>query len=239
MIKIKILFFVLLAGLVLQGCMGVRTNRRSDRKADKIIDNLTLEVETLNEELEKVKKEKDSEVARLKSAQSKLLEKLQLEIEQKDAQVAMSERGLVITFLTQVFFDSGKSDIKTSGLESLKKITGTLKDLDREIRVEGHTDNVPIRHTKHLYKSNWELSSARAMSVLHFLQKHGIKPEFLSAAGYGEYRPVVPNTTKANKAKNRRVEIVILPKEIKTVKKASKTCSIAKKKSKCSYSGIK
>jgi len=223
---------VLLVAFVLQGCVGVRTSKKTDRKADKIIDNLTTEVQSLNEELFAAKEEKENEIQRLRDAQMRIIAELKQEIKTKDAQVQISEKGLVITFLTQIFFNSGKSEIKASGLKSLDKITKTLKNIKREIRVEGHTDNEPIRRTKHLYKSNWELSAARAMSVLHYLQKRGVKPKLLSAAGYGEHRPLVKNSNDKNKAKNRRVEIVVLPKKIKLVdsKIPKKQCSLKNKK---------
>ena len=76
---------------------------------------------------------------------------------------------------------------------------------------------MPIKHTRYLYKSNWELSAARAMSVLHFLEDRGINSELLSAAGFGEYKSVASNKNKEGRAKNRRVEIVIMPKKIVVV----------------------
>ena len=87
---------------------------------------------------------------------------------------------------------------------------------DLNVGIEGHTDNVPIKYSG--WKSNWELSSARAMSVLHYLiDDHGINPPRLSATGYGEYHPVETNDTAEGRQKNRRVEIVILPKTTKQV----------------------
>ncbi len=208
---------MLLSFVMLTGCMGIKTNSSKDLEHTTIVHNLTLEVENLNNELLDIQKEKDVEISRLKYAQENLIRELRNEIRSKNADVKMNEKGLVITFLAQIFFDSGKSDVKPEGLKVLTKISKTLKNLKREIRVEGHTDNVPIKHSRHLYKTNWELSAARAMSVLHFLQDQGLSPSLLSAAGYGEHQPVVPNASKGGQAKNRRVEIVILPKKIKMV----------------------
>ena len=88
---------------------------------------------------------------------------------------------------------------------------------DRNITIEGHTDNQPIKYSG--WKSNWELSTARATSVLHYLiDKESVVPERLSATGYGEYRPVVTNDTKEDRQKNRRVEVIILPEVVSKVK---------------------
>jgi chemotaxis protein MotB len=106
-------------------------------------------------------------------------------------------------------FDSGKADLKSEAIRLLDKIAPVLKQSQRPIRVEGHTDNVPI-HTKE-FPSNWELSTARAVNVLRYLvEKHEIPPQIISAAGYGEYHPIVPNDTAQNRSRNRRVEIIIL-----------------------------
>ncbi|MCR4430514.1 MAG: OmpA family protein [Tepidanaerobacteraceae bacterium] len=124
-------------------------------------------------------------------------------------QVEMDERGLVIRFVEGVLFDSGKAEIKKQAMAVLDKIVPVLKQSRRQIRVEGHTDNVPI-HTRE-FPSNWELSTARAVNVVrYFIDKHNFSPYTISAAGYGEYRPVAPNDTDKHRALNRRVDIVIL-----------------------------
>ena len=131
----------------------------------------------------------------------------------------MTERGLVITFLSEVFFDSGKDIIKADGKLSLDKVAEVLnRDVpDSQVAVEGHTDNDPIKYSG--WKSNWELSSGRALAVLHYLvDECKVEPQRLSANGYGEYHPVAPNETPQNKQKNRRVEIVILPSKVSKVK---------------------
>jgi len=124
-------------------------------------------------------------------------------------QVYLDERGLVIRFVEGVLFDSGKADIKEQAKSTLDKIVPVLKQSRRQIRIEGHTDNVPI-HTRE-FPSNWELSTARAVNVVrYFIDKHNFSPYTMSAAGYGEYRPVAPNDTDKHRALNRRVDIVIL-----------------------------
>lgn len=127
----------------------------------------------------------------------------------KGVQVELDERGLVIRFVEGVLFDSGKADLKKQARAVLDKIAPILKQSKRQIRVEGHTDNVPI-HTRQ-FPSNWELSTARAVNVVrYFIEKHNLSPYTISAAGYGEYRPVAPNDTDKHRALNRRVDIVIL-----------------------------
>ncbi|NMB44859.1 MAG: OmpA family protein [Firmicutes bacterium] len=119
------------------------------------------------------------------------------------------ERGLVVRFADRAFFDLGKADIRADALPILKQVAEILRPLPNHVRVEGHTDNLPI-HTER-FPSNWELSTARATSVIRFLvEEMHLDPERLSAAGYGEYRPVDTNETVVGKARNRRVDLVIL-----------------------------
>lgn len=166
-------------------------------------------------DVEKIQ-ELTSRVNELDQAQKLLEERLKQEIADKQVKIQMLEKGLVITFVSEVLFDSGKAKIKSEAYESLDKVARVLKETvpDLDIGIEGHTDNVPIKVSG--WKSNWELSSARAMSVLHYLvDKKGIAPHRVAAIGYGEYRPVASNDTKEGRRQNRRVEIVILPKTVK------------------------
>ncbi len=108
-----------------------------------------------------------------------------------------------------LFFDLGKADIKENAYPILKKIGDILKQTKNEIIIEGHTDNVPI--IKGPFASNWELSAARSLEVNRYLIKHsGINPIRISIAGYGEYKPVINNDSPENRAKNRRVTIIIV-----------------------------
>jgi chemotaxis protein MotB len=125
--------------------------------------------------------------------------------------LGVEERGLLIRFKDQVLFDSGKAVIRKDGEPIVQSIGEILKQNDRAIRVEGHTDNVPMHSL--LYPSNWELSTARAVNVVkYFIEKVGIAPTRLSAAGYSEYHPIADNDTAENRQKNRRVDVVILRK---------------------------
>lgn len=153
----------------------------------------------------------EDELAELRGAKSALEDQLSAEIGSEDISVRMGKRGLVITFVDQVLFGSGRATLKPSSLPILNKVVKVLKveAVNNKIGIEGHTDNVPIKHSG--WKSNWELSSHRALSVLSYLQKQNIDPNRLSATGYGEYHPVASNGSKAGRKRNRRVEIVILP----------------------------
>jgi chemotaxis protein MotB len=124
-------------------------------------------------------------------------------------EVGTSREGIVISLAGNLLFDSGKSDLKPQGLVLLDSLADRLKSMSNEIRIEGHTDNVPIATP--LYPSNWELSSARAITVGRYLSEHDeIAPARLAAAGYGEFRPVTSNDTREGRARNRRVDLVIM-----------------------------
>jgi len=115
--------------------------------------------------------------------------------------------GAMVALDGQVLFDSGKNILKPSGRKTLDNIAATLKAKypDYDIYVFGHTDTQPIRHSG--WKDNYELSCERALSVVRYLMSKGIKPNNLAACGWGEYRPVAKNSTAAERAFNRRVEI--------------------------------
>ncbi len=156
------------------------------------------------------------QVDELSQAQKTLEDRLAQEIKDKQVKLEMAEKGLVITVVGDLLFDSGKAQIRPEAKAILDKVANVLNENvpDFNVGIEGHTDNVPIKRSG--WKSNWELSSARALSVLHYLvNEKGIDPGRLSAIGYGEYRPVASNDTKMGRQENRRVEIVIIPKVTK------------------------
>ncbi|HLI25959.1 MAG TPA: flagellar motor protein MotB [Chloroflexota bacterium] len=125
-----------------------------------------------------------------------------------NVQVGTTRDGVVISLSGNVLFDSGKAELRPEGQVLLDVLAQHLRLIPNDLRIEGHTDNIPIHST--LYPSNWELSSARATTVARYLAQHGIAPQRLIAAGYGEYRPAAPNDTREGRARNRRVDIVIL-----------------------------
>lgn len=123
--------------------------------------------------------------------------------------VLADERGVVIRVLDKAFFDEGKAELKDGAKNALDKIVPIIKNVDNHIRIEGHTDNVPINTNE--FKSNWELSVRRATEVVRFfVEKRGLPPERVSATGYAEYRPIVKNDSYKNRASNRRIEIIII-----------------------------
>ena len=173
------------------------------------------EIDTLSSELEAARAAREE----LLRAKQELEERLKKEIEEKQVRLEMASKGLVITFVAEILFDSGKDIIRKDAYSVLNRVAGVLNSrvADRNIAIEGHTDNQPI--VKSNWKSNWELSTARATSVLHYLiDKQNVIPSRLSAVGYGEFRPVDSNKTAVGRQKNRRVEITILPEKIEKKK---------------------
>jgi chemotaxis protein MotB len=127
---------------------------------------------------------------------------------QKNISVFVDERGIVIRILDKAFFDEGKADFKEKAKSALDKIVPVLKSTKNNIRIEGHTDNIPISNRE--FRSNWELSVRRATEVVgYFIEKYDFSPEKISAVGYAAYRPIAPNDTVENRALNRRIEIII------------------------------
>lgn len=128
---------------------------------------------------------------------------------QDDVKLELNERGLTIRMTGQVLFSSGQADMQPSGIKMLDEIGKLIANLPNNVMVEGHTDDLPINNNQ--FENNWVLSSIRATTVIkYFIERCKITPSRLSAAGYGEFRPLVPNTSEQNRAKNRRVDIVIL-----------------------------
>lgn len=129
--------------------------------------------------------------------------------ESQSVQFSIDERGLVISFLDTLLFDLGRADIRAEAYPVLDRLALAIKGSPRTMRIEGHTDNLPIATVQ--FPSNWELSAARAITVTrYFITKYNIDPRRLSATGFGEYRPVASNSLDEDRRKNRRVDIVIL-----------------------------
>jgi chemotaxis protein MotB len=121
----------------------------------------------------------------------------------------MDERGLVIRISESAFFDLGSADLKPQAMNVLDVLSGLLTEIPNNIRIEGHTDNLPIKTDK--YPSNWELSVNRSTACVRYLiENHEFPPDKISALGYGEYRPIASNDSVEGRAKNRRVDIVVL-----------------------------
>jgi len=128
----------------------------------------------------------------------------------------VNERGLVIHVKDHALFESGKADLKPEAVDVLTSIASELKNMANHICIEGHTDDVPINTPK--FPSNWELSSARATNVVrYFVDKQGYYPDRISSRGFGEYRPMATNLTEDGRARNRRVDIVVLSQSLSTI----------------------
>ena len=169
-------------------------------------------LESENKELLKAREEKVKEVS---NTYEKLLQDMKSEISQGQVTISELKGKLTVNMEAAILFDSGKADIKPDGLTILQKMVETLKGVsDRAIRIEGHTDNVTIVGAlTRVFPTNWELSAARAINVARYLQRQGLDPAVLSAAAFGEYKPVSDNGTKEGRAKNRRIEITLVAKD--------------------------
>lgn len=158
---------------------------------------------------------REEQVRKVSSTYENMLEKMKSEISKGQVTISELKGKLTVNMVDSILFDSGKAEVKKGGLEILGKVISILKDVkDKSIRIEGHTDNVQIsRALAQRYPTNWELSAARAINVARHLQDQGIDPGQLSAVAYGEWKPVATNDTAEGKAKNRRIEFILVPKE--------------------------
>jgi chemotaxis protein MotB len=158
---------------------------------------------------------KSQEVEKQSNTYKELLQEMKGEIAQGQITITELKGKLTMDVVDKILFDSGDATVKKEGLAVLKRVVEILKNMqDKNIRVEGHTDNVRITSKlARTYPSNWELSAARAINVTKYLQQQGIDPAILSATAFGEYQPLADNSTAEGKAKNRRIAIILLPKE--------------------------
>jgi len=156
---------------------------------------------------------KMSENALMTKPKEKLSEELNKLIIENDysnsIQMEENERGIVIHILEKILFPPGNAELSSSSKIVLKKIANVIRSLPNDIRIEGHTDNIPISTPQ--YPSNWHLSADRALNTGYYLIKEeGISPDKVTIVGNGEYQPIAPNDSPENRTKNRRVDLVIL-----------------------------
>ncbi len=176
------------------------------------VSDLESENTRLKQEKAELMKAKEEKVKEVSSTYEQLMEKMKSEISQGQVTISELKGKLTVNMEAAILFDSAKADVKQDGLAILLKLVPTLQGVsDKAIRIEGHTDNVPIKSAQ--FPSNWELSAARAINVMKYLQQQGIDPANLSAAAFAEYKPVADNSTKEGKAKNRRIEITLVAKD--------------------------
>ena len=159
--------------------------------------------------LDELRKQKAAADARLQTFRN-LVAKLRSMIDSGQLKVAIRGGRMLIALPNDILFDSGQTAVKPDGKAALARVAMVLATVgDRDFLVAVHTDNVPIRTA--LFPSNWELSTRRAVEVVHILVAQGMSPKVLAAAGYGEFDPVAPNDTAEHRAQNRRIEIVLQP----------------------------
>jgi len=175
-------------------------------------DKITLE-NRLALQIASISKAKQEEIDRLKSTYDTLMADMKAEIEQGQVTITKLADRLSVSMVDRILFPSGEADITPAGLKVLQRVGNVLKNAQNKIvRVEGHTDNVPISKLAERFPTNWELSTARASNVVRFLQeKVEIDPSRLEAVGLSEYHPVAGNATAKGRSQNRRIEIALLP----------------------------
>ncbi|HET8759885.1 MAG TPA: OmpA family protein [Nitrospiria bacterium] len=196
--------------------------RQEKDRADAEVRSLNERLPQLEQQAAAVSAQKDEEIRRLKGTYDDLVKDLKGEIEKGEIKVTQIRDKLSVNLVEKVLFDSGRAEVKTQGEAVLKKVGAILGEVkDKEIRIEGYTDNVPIgENLRKRFPTNWELSTQRATNVLRFLEEQaGVDGARLSAIGYGPFRPLADNQTPEGRAQNRRIEIVLVPQDVKEVLK--------------------
>jgi chemotaxis protein MotB len=194
------------------------------------IDTLTKKLESLGQDVSRLETERGNLGGELDTAKKRMeeLRKAQVQAEARASQfrklvsqfkqltdagklqVELRENRMIVRLGDQILFDPGKTELKKDGEDALRQVTDVLKAIpNRNFQVAGHTDNIPIKSRR--FRSNWDLSTARAVEVVNFMISSGMEPKRLSAAGYADQSPVAGNDTSENKAKNRRIEITLVP----------------------------
>lgn len=175
---------------------------------------------------------KEEEIKRLTRTQEELSKSLQDEIAKGNITIQQVRDRLTINMVDRVLFDSGQAQIKPAGVKVLKQVSDILKTVtDKQIRIEGHTDNVPISSKlQDRFKTNWELSTARATTVVRYLIDQGsVDRQHLSAVGYADTQPLASNDSEEGRSSNRRIEIVLYPKDLKEIAAQVETSTAASK----------
>ena len=232
------LFVLSLAACLLAGCVSQSKYKELETKTSRDIAALrsqTADLEArkaaherqiagLNDQLgatEKRATETGAEIVRLKGTYDSLVKDLQGEISKGQIKVTQIRDKLSVQLVEKILFDSGKAEIKPEGKEVLSKVGKVLLGVtDKQIRIEGYTDSVPISAAlRQRFPTNWELSAQRATTVLRFLETAGVDGKNLAAVGYGPFKPVASNDTLEGRAENRRIEIALTPLDVQEVLK--------------------
>ncbi|OPZ61082.1 MAG: putative lipoprotein YiaD precursor [Deltaproteobacteria bacterium ADurb.Bin510] len=218
------LSLALLCALSLCGCSELKQLRIETADQKLQIEKLRADNQACQEALKQAQallaqKESEIKVKEVKVKQQsdafrEMQEAMKAELAGKQVAIQELEGKLTLTMVESILFDSGRAEVKPEGIATLTKVAEVLKTLsDKEVVVAGYTDNVPISgKLARTYPSNWELSTARATSVIKILLEAGVDPKILSVAGYAEFRPVADNASPEGRAQNRRMEIILTPK---------------------------
>ncbi len=208
------LITLLLAFFVVMYSMSQVDNKKFGKVSDALNTVLRGGESILRYQLEPIKNGHGLlKLGNLRMVQVRIEERFKQLGKQEELQTEITERGLVVHILESALFDRGSAALKPRAMEVLDLIGDQLQGRPNHIRVEGHTDDYPIQ--TNVYPSNWELSSARATTVVrYYAENHAIPPDRISALGYGEFRPIAANNSPENRARNRRVDVVILTMEV-------------------------
>jgi chemotaxis protein MotB len=201
----------------------ISKNREEIAKTKEELEKLNKNKAALQEEYQQTQELLNASQSKLKTMQqieaetkkrneiyARFVSQLQKMIDAGQLSVSIEKGRIVINLPDNVLFKTGHANVNAEGQKVLKEIANVLKEFkDRRFQVEGHTDNVPIKSSR--YPSNWELSTARALNVVHLMIEEGMNPQNISAAGYGEFQPRADNETAEGRKLNRRIEIIMLP----------------------------
>lgn len=205
-----------------------RSNRSLDAERSRLLDELEgfrQDNEALSGDVKKLSKaervlaahlrEREAELeklAELKNTYESLVEDLESQVSAGQIQIEQLRDGMRLNLSQAILFPSGSAQLNAEGQSVIKTVSNRLKDLSHGVEVRGHTDNVPVRRGGS-FPSNWELAAARASSVVRLLEGEGVSPDRLSAVSMGQHDPVASNSSRDGRAKNRRIEIRLSPKE--------------------------
>jgi chemotaxis protein MotB len=209
-----------------KACEDREAGAREDQvAAEKAVIAMQTDLKATREELDALRATRTEDERQLRTFRM-LTAKLAKMLDTAELKVMVRDGRILIKLPAEVLFASGKAELQKRGQKALTEISAVLKQLpDRQFMVAGHSDSQPLKSSP--YKNNWELSTARALTVVQFLTTVGMKPQNLVAAGYGEYDPVANNRSEAGRRENRRIELVLLPRIRELPKIPSATSALA------------
>lgn len=184
------------------------------RQLEEVNSDQSATISDLRQGLEREQIAKQARIAQMANTYNKLVDSLESEIKRGEVTISKLQNRLSVNLVQEILFPSGSADLSDAGKKVISQVGDVLKGVeDKDIRIEGHSDNVQLTQSlQQRFPSNWELSAARAANVVRFLQDNvGIGGEKLSIGAYSFYRPVAPNDSEEGRAKNRRIQIVLVP----------------------------